>query len=389
MHSYQKRKIIRITTIPISLIVLLKGQLGFMNQFYEVIGVSNTGPELNTVERNEKIRTVPIPMTRTISPIQDIKSLYHLIKLFKREKPFIVHSHTPKAGIVAMLAARIAGVPNRLHTVAGMPLLEVKGFKRTILDIVEKLTYSCATKVYPNSNGLYEIIIANKYCIPRKLKVLANGSSNGINTEYFDPQLYNADYKLKFRRAYQINENDFVFVFVGRLVGDKGINELVQAFQTLNDKFVNAKLLLVGPEEAHLDPLQHETIETIASHRNIIAVGGQSDVRPFFAIANALTFPSYREGFPNVVLQAGAMGLPSIVSNINGCNEIIAENENGVIVPVKDVSLLTNAMIQFIADPEKTLYMASNAREAIMARYNQKVVWNAILAEYQNLETYV
>lgn len=360
-----------------------------MNQFYEVIGVSNTGPELNTVERNEKIRTVPIPMTRTISPIQDIKSLYHLIKLFKREKPFIVHSHTPKAGIVAMLAARIAGVPNRLHTVAGMPLLEVKGFKRTILDIVEKLTYSCATKVYPNSNGLYEIIIANKYCIPRKLKVLANGSSNGINTEYFDPQLYNADYKLKFRRAYQINENDFVFVFVGRLVGDKGINELVQAFQTLNDKFVNAKLLLVGPEEAHLDPLQHETIETIASHRNIIAVGGQSDVRPFFAIANALTFPSYREGFPNVVLQAGAMGLPSIVSNINGCNEIIAENENGVIVPVKDVSLLTNAMIQFIADPEKTLYMASNAREAIMARYNQKVVWNAILAEYQNLETYV
>jgi glycosyltransferase involved in cell wall biosynthesis len=382
----KKRKIMRITTVPVSLLILLKEQLKFMNQHYEVIGVSSDGPELSMVAEQEGIRTIPVSMTRTISPLQDLNSLWQLIQLFKKEKPFIVHTHTPKAGIVGMVAAKIAGVPNRLHTVAGLPLLEATGRKRTVLNFVEKMTYSCATHVYPNSKGLHNIILKNKYCAADKLSVLANGSSNGINTDHFDPAKYDAAAKAELMAELGIKPSDFVFVFVGRLVGDKGINELVEAFLQVKMLTANVKLLLVGRVEAHLDPLKPETKSIIERDTDIIAVGGQRDVRPYLAISNALAFPSYREGFPNVVLQAGAMGLPSIVSNINGCNEIIIDRENGIITPVKDATALTAAMLEVVRDQNLYSSMAHKAREMIITRYNQQVVWNAILNEYEKLE---
>lgn len=387
-------KLIRITTVPISLKTLLKGQLKHMSQFFEVIAVSSpNNSDLEEVRQNEKVTVQPLVMTRTISPLQDLHSLWQFYKLCKKEKPTIVHSHTPKAGIVGMLAAKLAGVPLRLHTVAGLPLMEARGVKRKVLNAVERLTYACATNVYPNSKGLYEFILKESLGKPTKLKVIANGSSNGIDTGHFSLIHFSEEQCEQLRNEWKINKDDFVFIFVGRLVGDKGINELINAFGELKHGlargFKTVKLLLVGDFESDLDPLLPATLDEIRENSNIVSVGFQNDVRPFFAISDCLVFPSYREGFPNVVMQAGAMGLPSIVSNINGCNEIIEEGVNGTIVPVKSVSPLTVAMRRMIEEEEYYLHLKSKAREMIVSRYEQRVVWEALLNEYRRLEKQV
>lgn len=381
-----KKKLIRITTVPLSLDKLLEGQLRFMNEFYEVIAVSSEKEYLEKIGKKENVSTFHIEMTRKITPIQDVISVVKMYFFLKKTKPFIVHTHTPKAGIVGMLAAKLAGVPHRLHTVAGLPLLEASGIKRKLLDFVEKLTYSSATKVYPNSNALREIIQQNNYCNPSKLKVIGNGSSNGIDTSYFDKSHFSVEQNNALKNKLGITTSDFVFIFVGRIVADKGINELVVAFSTLQKENANIKLLLVGPFEEELNPLQTDTMNEIQANSNIISVGYQNDVRPYFAISNALVFPSYREGFPNVVMQAGAMSLPSIVSNINGCNEIIIEGENGTIIPVKDQNALYNAMKIITQNNSVIKKYTQNARPLIVSRYEQKVVWDAILKEYRTFE---
>ncbi|THV59069.1 glycosyltransferase family 4 protein [Chryseobacterium candidae] len=358
-----------------------------MSEHFDVIGVSSPGKELDEVKNDEGIDVISIDMSRKITPIKDIKSLWSTYKFLKRENPQIVHTHTPKAGIVGMLAARMAGVPHRLHTVAGLPLMEVKGMKRHVLDLVEKLTYASATQVYPNSKGLSDYIIKHKYTNKYKLKVIGNGSSNGIDTSFFSPQQVSEDHKILLKEQLKIKDTDFVFVFVGRLVGDKGINELIKAFSALNNQEnqQRSKLLLVGCLEQELDPLYSDTLKEIENNPNIISVGFQRDVRPYFAISNALVFPSYREGFPNVVMQAGAMELPSIVSDINGCNEIIIENQNGVIVPVKDSERLTEEMEKMIMNKDYYQALKMNARPMIEDRFEQSVIWNAILSEYNKL----
>lgn len=191
--------------------------------------------------------------------------------------------------------------------------------------------------------------------------------------------------KNEIRQKLNIDIGDFVFIFVGRLVSDKGINELVRAFTGLLATHTDIKLLLVGPLEQDLDPLEKDTLEKIKSIESIIFVGYQSDVRPYFAVSDTLVFPSYREGFPNVVMQAGAMGLASIVTNINGCNEIIIEGENGTIIPFKDESALESKMKLFLNDKNLVSYLSVNARDLIVSRYEQKNVWEALLKEYKSL----
>ena len=377
-------KLFRVTTVPESLNILLRGQHKFMSKNgFEVIGISSAGNALYEVSQEEEIRVIEINMSRKITPIKDFLSVYNLYKLIKKEKPIIVHSHTPKAGVVAMMAAKIANVPIRLHTVAGLPLMEAKGIKRKFLNFVEKITYACATKVYPNSKGLYDFIVEEELISSIKMKIIANGSSNGIDTSYFDSERISEKQREEFLTRLNIQKKDFVFIFVGRLVGDKGINELIDAFARIKDS--NVKLLLVGGLESDLDPLKSETIHEIDKNKNIISVGFQKDVRPYFAISHCLVFPSYREGFPNVVLQAGAMGLPSIVSNINGCNEIIQEGINGSIIPSKDRESLYTVMHKIISDEAWRKQLAGNARDIIVSHYEQKLVWDALLIEYKHL----
>ena len=384
------KKLIRITTVPLSLKVLLKGQLRFMaSNGFDVKGVSSEGEELREVHENEGIAVEAITMSRKITPFQDLKSLWEMWNFLRKEKPQIVHTHTPKAGIIGMLAARLAGVPHRLHTVAGLPLMEATGVKRKILNFVEKLTYSSATRVYPNSKGLYDFILQNNFTQSNKLKIIANGSSNGIDTAFFSPDQVTELERVTLREKLNIQPDNFVFVFVGRIVSDKGINELIKAFSELqaaeNNEPAGIKLLLVGGLENDLDPLNPETLAEINQNKDIISVGFQQDVRSFFAIADALVFPSYREGFPNVVMQAGAMGLPSIVSDINGCNEIIVEGENGLIIPPKNVEKLKEKMLTLAKDKNLYTKLKGNSRRMIENRYEQSVVWNALLEEYEGL----
>ncbi len=377
-------KIIRVTTVPLSLAKLLEGQLLFMKQNgFEIIAVSSKGNEISGLIEAEGCRHITIPMTRVISPFKDLVSIMRMYKLFRKEKPRIVHSHTPKAGMVAMFAAYFAGVPIRLHTVAGLPLMESKGAKRAILENVEKLTYFCATKIYPNSKNLEAFIIENSFCSKRKTQVLGNGGSNGINCEYYNLNNLIINQAEELKREFNIASDNFVFVFVGRLVKDKGIEELVKAFTLLEKKHSNVKLLLLGITEQELNPLNEYTISTIESNKNILKAGFRNDIRPFLALSHALVFPTYREGFPNVPMQAGCFHLPSIVTNINGCNEIIEDKKNGLIIPVKDEKALYAAMERLIVDEPLYASLKANARRMIVERYNQKYFWSLLLQEYQ------
>ncbi|MFH6769244.1 glycosyltransferase family 4 protein [Gaetbulibacter aquiaggeris] len=383
-----KKKIIRITTVPLSLSGLLQGQLAFMSSYFDILAVSSKGKnnELDVVSESESIPTFPIEMTRKITPFKDLYALWELYKLFKKEQPFIVHSHTPKAGTLSMLAAKLAGVPHRLHTIAGLPLVEATGFKRRLLNTVEKVTYKCATKIYPNAFGLVDIILENNFTHKSKLKVIANGSSNGIDTSYFNPEIFDDIETHKFRSSFGITDDDFVFVYTGRLVSDKGINELLLAYDKMDLEHEKIKLLLVGTYENELDPLLPKSMDIINNNKNIISTGWVDDVRPYFAISNALIFPSYREGFPNVVLQAGAMQLPSIVTDINGCNEIIDNKKHGLIIPVKDDEAIYNGMKYILTHREEAAQMGINSRINIVSKFERRRVWEAILEEYQSLK---
>lgn len=378
-------KLIRITTVPISLEKLLEGQLAFMKEYYEVIAIASIEKELDAYGIKNEITTYHLELTRKITPLKDLKAVYKLYKFLKKEKPVIVHSHTPKAGIVGMMAAYFAGVPLRLHTVAGLPLMEATGFKRSVLNTVERWTYRFATQVYPNSKGLEKFIVTASLGDASKIKVLGNGSSNGIDTSHFNPDLFSEEDQIELRHKWNIPLNDFVFIFVGRLVSDKGINELVKSFIDLHETNPHTTLLLVGPFEEDLDPLDQYVYEAIIAHKKIVHTGYQDDVRPYFALGDALVFPSYREGFPNVVLQAGAMGLPAVVSNINGCNEIVEDRYNGLIIPVRDQEAVLHAMNELLVNNDLRIQLATNARPLVVDRYERQEVWNAILKEYQSL----
>lgn len=375
-----KTKIIRTSTVPQSLNGLLKGQLKFLNEYFEITAVSGYNEKLEEVKQREEVKIADIPMSRKIDLVQDIKSLINLYIYFKKEKPTIVHSITPKAGLLTMLAGKLAGVPIRMHTFTGLIFPTRTGAMQKLLIKMDQLLCWSATNIYPEGNGVKQDLI-NYKITSKPLKVLANGNVNGIDLLHFSKKEISESDQLNLKKSLRIDVNDFVFVFVGRLVGDKGINELVEAFSKF--QIPNAKLLLVGPLETDLDPLKEETINEIASNENIISVGFQKDVRPYFAISNALVFPSYREGFPNVVMQAGAMELPCIVSNINGCNEIIVQGLNGTIIPVKDVDAIINAMQKMMNDKEFYNQLQINARSMIQTRYEQQLVWYAVLDEYK------
>lgn len=372
-----KLKLIRTSTVPQSLSTLLRGQLEMLSDKYEVIGLSSPGETLQMVSEREGIRTIAVPMERRISLFKDIISLVKLIHVFQKEKPTIIHSITPKAGLLTMLAGFITGVPIRIHTFTGLIFPTSTGFKQKLLIAMDRLICFCATKIIPEGNGVKQDLF--NYRITNKpLDIIANGNVNGIDLSYFDRTS-----EVKKQATTWIDNSTFTLCFVGRLVKDKGINELIVAFKKLHDQYSNVRLILVGSFEPELDPVLPETEEAINTHPSIQFVGFQKDIRPFLMASDALVFPSYREGFPNVVLQAGAMGIPSIVTDINGCNEIILHGKNGVITPSRNEEALFKAMAEFILNKEKRAKMASNSRQMIADRFDQKLVWSELKKMYK------
>ena len=374
-----KKKVIRISTIPMSLDVLLQGQLRMLAEHYEVVGVSSPGADLEKVEKREGIRTLAVPMERKIAPFKDLVSLIRLIRLFYREKPWMVHSITPKAGLLAMMAAWICRVPVRVHLFTGLVFPTTTGLKQKILMATDKLTCACATRVIPEGKGVKRDL--EQFNITSKpLEIIGNGNINGIDLDYF---ARTAEVEEK-AQAYR-KKDTTTFCFVGRMVRDKGINELVAAFEKLHQAHLDTRLLLVGPFEDALDPVLPETKRVIEQHAAIEWMGWQKDIRPFLAASDVFVFPSYREGFPNVVIQAGAMELPCLVTDINGCNEIIEEGVNGCIIPSQDQQALYEAMEKLL-DTELRETLRQQARPQIANRYERKALWKELLQFYRSLE---
>lgn len=372
-------KLIRTSTIPASLENLLKGQLKMLSKYYNVLAVSSPGDDMETIEEREGVRTIAIPMERRISLIKDFISLIRLIVLFAKERPDMVHSITPKAGLLSMLAAWITRVPVRMHTFTELVFPTATGKMQKLLIAMDRLTCFCATHINPEGEGVKRDLV-NYNITSKPLHIIANGNVNGIDLEYFDKTPEVVEKACSYKK-----EGTFTFCFVGRMVRDKGINELVHSFLRLYQKDERVRLLLVGPFEKELDPVLPEVEEHILHHPGICYMGYQNDVRPFLVASDALVFPSYREGFPNVVIQAGAMGLPAIVTDINGCNEIVLPDLNGVIIPSKDEQALYESMKYFASHPVEVERMAANARPLIASRYEQRIVWNALLDEYKSI----
>ncbi|WP_289740991.1 glycosyltransferase family 4 protein, partial [Muribaculum intestinale] len=316
----------------------------------------------------DAVKRLEVPMERHISPLRDLRSLWRLVRVFRRERPDMVHSMTPKAGMLCMLAAWITRVPVRVHMFTGLVFPTATGLKRRILMATDWLTCACATHVLPEGEGVKRDLLDNG--ITRKpIKVLGYGNCRGIDLDRFDPTLSEVQAEAAKLRKPEV----FTFIAIGRLVGDKGINELVAAFSRLNRELPATRLILVGPQEKELDPLSPATLSEIESNPAIEAVGNQADVRPWLAAADCHVLASYREGFPNVVIEAGAMGLPQIVTDINGANEIIINGRNGVIVPPKNADAIHASMSRMATDPAfrsvHRLPLRANLRSSLPLRF--------------------
>jgi len=349
---------------------------------FDVVMISADGKEVQELKEQEDCPHFVVPFVRTIKPWQDLKCLFKLIQLFRKLKPDIVHTHTPKAGLLGMLAAFICGVPVRLHTIAGIPWINYTGIQKRLLKFLEKLNIQMATVVYPNSNNLKQFLLQQGIS-HGKLKILGHGTSNGIDTDYFRRGIEPVEEKaVELLRKRAIKQDAAVWVYVGRLVKDKGTEELLDAFVSLKQFYPDDELWLIGEEEPELDPLSEHHLNIMINNSSIVRWGFQTDVRPFLAASGLLVFPSHREGFPNVPLQAAAMECAMILSDINGCNEIVTDSINGLLVPVANKQALYNAMLKMRNDADLRNYFSSNARAKVVVYYERQRIWDALLNEY-------
>ncbi|WP_311551474.1 glycosyltransferase family 4 protein [Prevotella pallens] len=413
MKDIQRKKLIRVTTADISLNSLLKGQLKFLNQYFEVVGVAKDTGVLKEVSEREGIRVVDAPLERPISLVKDIKGLWFLYRLFRKEKPWCVHANTPKGSLLAMIAAWFACVPHRVYTVTGLRYQGAHGMLRTILKTMERLSCLFATNVIPEGKGVLQCLKRDNIT-KKSLQVIHYGNINGKDTEFFsrDNTIQTASLKLADKHIFLRNlsekearslvrselgfsNNDFIFVFIGRLVNDKGLGELADAIRKLENENLEIKLLLIGEIDGEDDALAKDKLNYLMQSKNVKYIGVQSDIRPYLMASDVLVFPSYREGFPNVPLEAGALGLPAIVTNINGSNEIIEDGVNGKIIQapldnkgvrVNDITIELYTMMKwFYYHPEEVKRMGENARPIICERYEQHNVWKALLEYYKQL----
>ena len=380
------KKLIRITTVPMALRYLLPGQMHFMaKNGFDVLMISADGKEIRDIIKNEQCPHIIVPMTRKITPFQDLSCLLQLIRIFRREKPDIVHTHTPKAGLLGMLAARYCGVKIRIHTVAGLPMMVEKGFKYWLLKQVEKLTYKAANHVWPNSNSLLQFILALHLAPPGKLNLIAKGSTNGIDLNRFDVAVLEEKKIQDCKTAITYSDQNKYLLCTSRLVVDKGITLLINVFMALQKTHPSVRLILVGDFENELNPLPEATLKEIENNNAIIHISWTPDVEYYMHIADHFIFPSLREGFPNVLLQAGAMELPIVCSRIPGNIDIVAHNETGLIFADRDEKQMLNMIEYALANPVAVQKMAKRLRQIIEADYRRENIWQNMLAAYKSL----
>ena len=376
-----KKKFFIITTVPDSFI-FFKGQIQILKQNFDVEMVSSPGKNFKIFCKEEHVIGHKIKMNRGISLIKDIKSLINMSVLFYKKKPAYIHGNTPKAGLISMIAGWILRVPHRIYFIHGLRYEGELGLKKRILIFMEKASCYFASDIFAVSFGIKQKVIKNRIT-SKKISIIHYGSINGIDCKYFstmNPDISRIDRNLDFKG------NEFVFGYVGRVVADKGINELVSSFIKINKVHNNTKLVLVGPYEESFDPLNNDTKYEINHHPDIIKVDFQNDVRPFYKLFDAFIFPSFREGFGISIIEALAMKLPVVASDISGCNEIISNNVNGILVKKKSINELFLAMNDLVANPIKYQKYANSGRDSVIQKYSQDQVWEKALKAYKKLK---
>nr|WP_284060411.1 glycosyltransferase family 4 protein [Pseudomonas sp. NW5] len=373
------KHLVLVTTVPQTLSTILRGQPGFLGEHFALTLVTSPDGSCEEIAAREGVPVQTVSMRRGISPLHDLLSLVRMIWLLLKLRPDAIHSYTPKAGLIAMLAGFICRVPVRIHTFTGLIFPTASGFRQRLLIQIDRLICACATRVVPEGEGVRRDL--QKYAITSKpLEVIGFGNIAGVDTCFFAP--WHEDVRqaaVALRRKQGIPEQAFVFCFVGRLNRDKGIDELAEAFF---QGMPEAHLLIVGDVDESA-PVSAEVLDRLAAHGRVHLLGFQQDVRPALMLANVLVLPSYREGFPNVVLQAGAMQRPVIATDISGCNEVITPGRNGWLVPPRDVPALGRIMREVHSMPGAALnQMGIQARQRIEARFERAAYWQRLLDFY-------
>lgn len=362
-----RKKIIIVTTVSETFTSILKGQPAYLNTLLDVELVTSPDDRSRFIDEGVKVHRVP--MVRGINPLRDIVSVVQMLRLFMRERPSAVHSYTPKAGLVTMLAAWLCRVPIRIHTFTGLIFPTQTGFKKKLLICIDRLICGCATRIVPEGEGVKKDLMAYKIT-GKKLSVIGHGNIAGVDLNFFDPKIPSiSETSQSLKSRLKISVDDVVYCFVGRLNKDKGLKELAQAFSVLP---VGAHLIIVGDRDDSA-PIDILSMSVFESHPRVHLLGFQQDIRSALFSSDILVLPSYREGFPNVVLQAGAMGMPCIVTDISGCNEIIQAGFNGWLVAPHDHQSLANAMLEALSSPADVLsQMGENARRRVTSRFDRK-----------------
>lgn len=375
------KRLLIVTTVPETLVTILKDQPRFLSRHYDVVLATSFGCELAELA-TENVPVYVVPMRRGISPVLDLISVFRMCVLMLKLQPDIVHSYTPKAGLVCMLAACVCRVPFRVHTFTGLIWPTANGWRQRLLKAIDRVLCACATHIIPEGCGVLRDLKTGQIT-SKPLCVIGHGNIAGVNIEYFSTKAKGLDVRCKqLRQHFGIDDGHFVFVFVGRLNCDKGIDELLAAFVKLPE---HSRLLIVGGLDESA-PISGQALHVLETHPRVHWMGFQQDIRPSLVAADVLVLPSYREGFPNVLLQAGAMELAVIATDISGCNEVVTPHLNGWLVPVKNSAALAISMRYALLTPPSILIdMGRAARQRVVERFERTSHWNRMLTYYHSL----